>query len=247
MYSYVLRPVSSTRPVVVAPYEPNDDNVLQPELPLDCPDRPAGGEACSVSVDHWRARKTGPGYPLMVARCSVHGGAFTVYPPGHFPYGRRALVSCPPNGGEPAGADRDWADTVFEGAVAGAAMEAWSREAEGGSNWWWSTQGRLMDLALSLTGTDPDLAQDLRHRIAETLRVPALVLFEQANRVGADPGFAARGRAVVAVLGQLAGGVVRRLLVVGQLVGLWGRPLWWDGVLRSIAAFPTSGTDPPIG
>jgi len=245
MPSYVLRPLASSHPVVVAPYKPDANGVLRPDLPLDCPLRPDGGEACSMSVDHWRERKTGPRYPLMVPRCSVHGKAFTVYPPGHFPYGRRGLVRASPEGLEQADAHRDWDETVFEGAVAAARKQTWPREADGGSDWWWSTQGRLMVLALSLTGTHPDLAADLRHRIAETLRVPALLLFEQASRIRANPGFVNRGSAVVAVLDRLFGGVVRRLLVVGQLVGLWGRPLWWDGVLRPIAAYPCSGTDPP--
>jgi len=181
----------------------------------------------------------------MVVRCAVHEVAFTVYPPGHFPYGRRALAPCSPDGDEPSGPHRDWADTVFEGAADAAKLQPWARRAEGGSDWWWSTQGRLVDLALALTGTHPDLADDLRHRIAETLRVPALVLREQAARVRAQPGYASRGHAVAAVLERLVGPVVRRLLVVGQLVGLWGRPLWWDGVLRPVAAFSCSGTDPP--
>jgi len=181
----------------------------------------------------------------MVARCAVHEVAFTVYPPAHFPYGRRALAPCTTAGHEPFGSDRDWHETVFAGANDAARLQPWPREAKGGSDWWWSTQGRLFDLALTLTGTHPDLADELRHRIAETLRVPALVLREQAARIRAQPGYASRGRAVAAVLDHLVGPVVRRLLVVGHLAGLWGRPLWWDGVLRPVAAFSSSGTDPP--
>ena len=198
-----------------------------------------------MGVHHWRDRKTGPRFPLMVARCAVHEVAFTVYPPAHFPYGRRALAPCTTAGHEPSGSDRDWHETVFAGANDAARLQPWPREAKGGSDWWWSTQGRLFDLALTLTGTHPDLADELRHRIAETLRVPALVLREQAARIRAQPGYASRGRAVAAVLDHLVGPVVRRLLVVGHLAGLWGRPLWWDGVLRPVAAFSSSGTDPP--
>ena len=181
----------------------------------------------------------------MVARCAVHDVAFTVYPPGHFPYGRRALAPCTTDGKEPTGSDREWADTVFAGAIDAALHQPWRREARGGSDFWWSTQGRLLGLALGLTGTHPDLADELRHRIAETLRVPALVLREQAARIGAQPGYVARGEAALAVLERLTGQVVRRLLVVGHLVGLWGRPLWWVGGLRPVATFSSSGTDPP--
>jgi hypothetical protein len=182
----------------------------------------------------------------MVARCAVHEVAFTVYPPGHFPYGRRALAPCTPAGQEPSEPERDWSETVFAGAVDATQDQPWPREAIGGSDRWWSTQGRLLRLGLCLTGTHPDLADELRHRIAETLRVPALVLREQAAQIRMRPGYISRGEAVAVVLNRLAGGVVRRLLIVGHLVGLWGRPLWWDGVLRPIAAFSSSGTDPPV-
>ncbi len=243
--SYVVHRLTSSRPVVVAPYEPDARGVLVPVLPAECPERSPGGEACLVRVDHWRERKTGPEFPLMVARCAVHRVAFTVYPPGHFPYGRRALAPCTTTGAEPSAPDRDWFDTVFAGANDAAGRVPWPRESKGGSERWWSTQGRLVERALALTGTHPDLADELRHRVAETLRVPALVLREQAARSRAAPGYASRGHAVAAVLGRLVGPVVRRLLVVGHLVGLWGRPLWCDGAMRPIAAFSTSGTDPP--
>ncbi len=200
-----------------------------------------------MRLHHWRERKTGPEHPLMVVRCEVHEVALTVYPPGHYPYGRRALAPCSPGGVEPAASERDWKNTIFEAATSGANGRAWMREAAWGSEWWWSSQGRLLDLALMLTGTHPELAEGLRHRIAEALQVPVLELREQASGIRAHPGYRRRGVAVVAVLGKLTGSVVRRLLVVGQLVGLWGRALWWNGVLQPLSAFPHSGTDPPDG
>lgn len=183
----------------------------------------------------------------MVARCTVHEVAFTVYPPGHYPYGRHALAPCHPDGDDKK--HHAWEETVFEAAVAAADGEPWVRvsQAKNGENQWWSTQGRHLDLAMALTGTHPALPDGLRHRIAETLRVPALVLIQEASKVRAAPGFVSRGHAVAEVLERLLrGGVIRRLLVVGELLGLWGRPLWWDaGVLRPVAAFSASGTDPP--
>ncbi len=181
----------------------------------------------------------------MVARCAVHEVAFTVYPPSHVPYGRRALAACSPCGEEPSGPNREWDGSVFAGAVAAAEGAPWARAATGGTDEWWSTQGRVLERAMVLTGTHPQLSDALRHRIAETLLVPALFLRQQAAQISAKPGFVSRGRAVVAILHRLVGPVVRRMLVVGALVGLWGRPLWWDGLLRPLAAFPCSGTDPP--
>ena len=50
-------------------------------------------------VDHYRARRTGPCFPLAVVGCSRHPlGRYTLYPPGHSPYGRQAVVSCSVSG-----------------------------------------------------------------------------------------------------------------------------------------------------
>lgn len=199
-----------------------------------------------MRVNHWRARKTGPEHPLLVARCDVHQHAFTLYPPGHVPYGRRALAPVRPDGVEPAPPARCWAGTLFEAAAHGADGRPWVRAASGGSRWWWSTQGRLLDLALGLTGTHPELSQDLRYRIAEILSVPALVLLDRAQRIRARPGYRSRSQAVMVVLGRAGRGLLRRLLRVGFLLGRWGRPFEVVArTLRPLTPFRTSGTDPP--
>ena len=197
-------------------------------------------------MNHWRARKTGPEHPLRVVRCDVHQHAFTLYPPGHVPYGRRALAPVRPDGVEPAPTARCWAGTLFEAVAHGAEGRPWVREAPGGSRWWWSTQGRLLDLALVLTGTHPELPQDLRHRIAEILQVPALVLLDGAQQIRERPGYRSRSHAAMAVLERIGRGLLRRLRGVGFLLGCWGRPLEVVArTLRPLVAFRTSGTDPP--
>jgi hypothetical protein len=40
----------------------------------------------------WRERKTGPGVPLRVIFCHSHNRYFTVYPMGHVPYSRMAML-----------------------------------------------------------------------------------------------------------------------------------------------------------
>jgi len=45
-----------------------------------------------VGVHSTRPRKTGPCVPVTVARCHRHEIYFTVYPPGHVPYGRAAVL-----------------------------------------------------------------------------------------------------------------------------------------------------------
>jgi len=67
----------------------------------------------------------------MVARCAVHGHAFTVYPPGFTPYGRLALVAIAYDGGEvatlvvaPAAADPVVAPAAADPAVAPATTDS---------------------------------------------------------------------------------------------------------------------------
>ena len=48
---------------------------------------------CRLASDHDRERKTGPCFPIRVMRCRVHGHGFTLYPPGHVPYGRKRLAA----------------------------------------------------------------------------------------------------------------------------------------------------------
>ena len=111
-------------------------------LPDRCPhasDEPSG---CRVKVHHERERKTGPCFPLTVARCATHGHAFTLYPPGHVPYGRKSVVPASVDEGrlllrakgefpsdEMAGAeDIAWESTVFVAATDAAGGRAWPRE-----------------------------------------------------------------------------------------------------------------------
>ena len=77
---------------VITPYLPGDDGVLSPKLPLMGPCSAEHDGECRLSVDHRRARKTGPCFPITVMRCREHGHSFTLYPPGHVPYGRRAVA-----------------------------------------------------------------------------------------------------------------------------------------------------------
>ncbi len=89
---YVEPAGSTSRSFVVTPYRPDAKGVLEPDLPTCCIHRVPGGEACDLVVGHLRDRKTGPRFPLTVLRCRVHGCAFTLYPPGHVPYGRRRVA-----------------------------------------------------------------------------------------------------------------------------------------------------------
>ena len=106
----------------------------------------------------------------------------------------------------------------------------------------------MIGYSLDLLGLAAAQGMDLRHRIAQALNVATLVLLEKVRNIAGNPGFRARGQAVVDVLERiLARGLLKRLLVAGHLAGCWGAPLWWDGERQSLLrlVFPGSGTDPP--
>lgn len=74
------------RPFVSAPYV-EEDGRWRPVAVKECP----YGEGCRITGHGFRHRKSGPGHPLAVKRCQVHERYFTVYPPGHVPYGRQRI------------------------------------------------------------------------------------------------------------------------------------------------------------
>lgn len=80
------------RPFISAPYSADEQGRYRPSARIDqCP-WAQGRQRCQLEKHDFRRRKTGPEVPLRVLRCHTHGHDFTVYPPGHVPYGRVALV-----------------------------------------------------------------------------------------------------------------------------------------------------------
>jgi len=247
---YVESSRSASRRFITTPYRADEDGVLQPALPSCCPDHVPGGDDCALVRSHVRARKTGPCFPLTVLWCRTHRRGFTLYPLGHVPYGRQRVAPVGLDGRAAGGGDGglEWQGTLFGAALDAAAGRAWDRAREGGSRWWWSTQGRLLSRCLDLVGVASQQSLALRHKVAEALAVATLVLVEGVAAITADPGYRSRGKAVVAVLSEISRhGVLERVLRAGQLVGRWGLALRWEPALRVLRplAFSGSGTDPP--
>lgn len=247
--SYPARPRLRT-PFLITSYVVRAAGGLTAELPTCCPSWTAA-EQCKVSVHHRRFRKSGPPHPLVVAQCTTHGSAFTLYPPGYAPYLRRPVQRLSPDGravaaeepGEPAG---EWQGTLFEAAVDAKDGRAWSRSSEAASadSRWWTTQGRHLRRCTGLVGVAADLAESVRQAIAATLSVGTLVLRQLSDAKG----YRAIGAAVSGVLQSLHGGAQRalRLLVCGHLVGLWGAPWRWDPARQVMerSPFSSDGTIP---
>jgi hypothetical protein len=80
------------RAFTVTPYAADAAGMMVASMPSSCSRREAGDPPCSLSVNHRRVRKRGPLFALTVARCGLHRRAFTLYPPGHVPYGRVAIA-----------------------------------------------------------------------------------------------------------------------------------------------------------
>lgn len=237
---------------------------MRARLPARCPLFAQDGGACRICRHHFRQRKTGPCHPLEVVRCRTHAGAFTLYPPGHVPYGRQAVEPLAPDGGRLLGErtegepndplEQQLAGGLFDAALDAAAGRCWPRCSErygdGGLARYWSGQGRLLGRCMVLTGVAEQQSAELRDHIADVLGVERMLLDEQAQAVLEAPGYRSRGRAVCAVLRAMRPSRLRyqRLSEAGRLAGLLGPALYWDqgrGVLVRVPFRLTGTRDPP--
>lgn len=215
-------------------------------MPARCLQARDSDEDCDVVFHCHRERMTGPEFPLAVARCLVHGHSFTIYPPGHVPYGRKAAAPATLDGevlrhgsGEREAGRPAWDGTIFAAATDAAESRLWDRDS--GRSWQLRTQGRWLVLGATMLGLTA--AEDrVREQIAERLGVAAMDLIAEARAYRTATGPRARALAITRTLERLP---IRRclcddLLVCGAIAGLWGRPSRWDpggprgGVLRAL-------------
>jgi hypothetical protein len=215
------------RPFVISEYSLD----VEPEMPSHCLGRDRSAVQCRLRVDHRRARKTGPGFPLVVVRCEAHRVAFTLYPPGHVPHGRVAIAPVNSRGELPRPGDRpvhpsvlDWQVTVFEAALDAASGRAWPRSSSASGSHRWRTQCRRIAqcaLLLGLRGTPPTATDH-----ADALGIPSLALFDAMRSYALTAGYRARGAAIRSALGALpiSRRIGDRLVRAGTLAGLWGEP-----------------------
>ncbi len=100
---------------------------LSPEVPTVGPCGQYDAHPCRLYAHHDRPRKTGPCFPIRVMCCRTHGRCFTLYPPGHVPYGRQRLAPVAPDGNplvSAKGAER-FRGTLFEAALDAAEGQVW--------------------------------------------------------------------------------------------------------------------------
>ncbi len=238
----------SKSPFVTTPYEADEAGVLRPVLPSRCVFARGAG-ACSLFVDHYRPRKTGPCFELAVVGCSVHPGRrHTLYPPGHFPYGREAVAPYSPSGallldgetGRPV-----WEDTLFAAAVDAAGGQRWPSDSPWNDPRRVRTQGRRLEFAGRLLGVHPGVDEGIRERIATRLGVATLTLLGAARGWGVS--WTSRAAAVLTVLLALLleASLLERLLAAGAVGGLWGEPRRWEAAGGSWVVARSGGAEHP--
>lgn len=221
-------------PFATTVYEADTDGVLHPVLPSHCVFA-ARAETCSIFVDHYRSRKTGPRFPVAVVGCSKHPqGRYTLYPPGHYPYGYEQLVPYSPSGQllvDATTRQPPWEATIFAAAVDAAGGERWPSE----SRWFQRydprrrrTQDRRLELAGRLMGVHPAFDNGMRERIATRLGIATMRLHSGAGSWTRS--CKTRGTAIMAVLPALPlqASLLDRMSAAGAQSGLWAHPRRWD-------------------
>ncbi len=234
-------------PFATTTYKAGNDGALRPDLPSRCVFA-TGAQTCSIFVDHYRLRKTGPCFPLAVVGCSAHRqGRYTLYPPGHFPYGRKPVAPYSPSGElllDVATRRPPWETTLFAAAVDAANGERWSSESLWDDPRRRRTQGHRLELTGRLLGVHPKLEDEVRERIATRLAVATMTLLTGAKTWAVD--WKMRGEAILAVLLSIPIQVslLDRMLAAGAVSGLWAKrfPRRWDADRGTwvIAALPPS-------
>jgi hypothetical protein len=225
-----------------------------PDLPASGPCHHWDGKPCQLVCDHDRPRKTGPGFALLVVRCRTHGVAFTLYPPGHVPYGRKPLVPMAPDGSLWVGSKQahPFAGTVFDAALDAAEGEAWPADFDdehptSNSKPRFGTQLTHLARACELTGVGQ--APGWRELCSQVLAVPGQLLHDLTQRIELSPGYRSRGGAVCEVLSSLALGpaLYERLCACGTAAGLWPPLYQWQPDLRRLqpSRFERPGTRAP--
>ncbi len=191
---------------------------------------------CRLRVDYYRERATGPCFALAVVACRKHRGRFTLYPPGHVPYGRVAMAPASASGavivggGDEEGSVTAWQGTVMEAALDAASGRAWRRDSWREDPKRWRTQLRWLELGAHLVGIVAGTSKRQRERIAMLLGVALVVMHEAAEHLRSGAGYRRQGEAIVMVLRELEGQRLPadRVLASGTAMGLWGRPSRWD-------------------
>jgi hypothetical protein len=168
-------------------------------------------------------------------KCITHKHCFTLYPPGYTPYGRKLVLRVAADGGMVLdledGAER-FRGTQFDAALDAAQGKPWRNgdNGAGGSTPTFTTQVNHIQRIAVMLGLEPDLSDDQRLAIAQTLPLSTLFLQEGANCFRNNPGYKEAGQAICSILEKLPNTTLlfERLAEAGAQTGLWPEPFFVD-------------------
>ena len=192
-------------------------------------------DSCNVSFNYLRERKTGPCIPLVIVRCITHNVSFTIYPPGHVPYGRESLVDIALDGFQiQAELETDTIFNAFEGSLFDSALKAsqglfYPKEGpyELPTICYDTQLNQIKKSALLLGISAPDQALGNEY-IAETLNIPRQFQIGQSSHSTAWNS-KKTGQAILRLLEKLPQDCLfERLVCCGFIHGIWPPLYIWN-------------------
>lgn len=211
---------------------------MMPELPSAGPCKSWDNCPCHINQDHFRERKTGPEFPILVVRCTKHRVAFTIYPFGYPPYGRSSIAPVAPEGSVTIGENgsKRFCGTYFDAAIDAAEPSAWWHQYENEhlSALSFITQTRHLMRICAWLGIDPGGAQQQSEAAMRLLDVPGQLLHDSTRTIRENTGYQSRGVAICKILDviTLRSSFFERLAALGANIGIWPPCAIWDRLNR---------------
>ncbi len=215
-----------------------------------CPKGRNDGEQCHISINHYRQRKTGPCFPIAVVGCYKHDFYFTLYPPGHLPYGRQPLMANLSVDGNSVTFESDsmhgsenklnsFKDSLFDAVLDAYHSKIWSKESTTGSmEPRFNTQLRKLDWASRLLGVHDALDIKQSEEIIQILNLKGQMIAESLSELKHQATAKKQGQVICQLLMMLPQtlSLFERLTEAGSVALLWPTPFFWNhvtGRLRS--------------
>ncbi len=230
------------RMFVISEYYEDDNGKFRPKLVDLCSCYTSNDCPCRIGVQHYRNRKTGPPFHLLVAKCKTHEISFTVYPPGYAPWGRQRLAPVAPDG-DLIEEEKDtprFEGTYFEAAIDAANFDFWPESHAGNTMPRRITQKRHLDRAALILGVDPGLPERVREELSQILSLSGQLLRDIAGFIKKRPSAQNKGKSICRILSVIdrSPSIFERLAEAGAKVCLWPKPKRWDPSLNVFRSSP---------
>jgi hypothetical protein len=197
---------------------------------------------CVVSFNYRRERKTGPCIPLTIVRCITHNVSFTIYPPGHVPYGREPIANIALDGFQIEPELEDTISNSFEGSLFDASLKASQGTfypKEGPYKLPMSCYDTQLNhikksaTLLGLTAIDQVLGHE---HIAEILNIPRQFQIELSSLTHSTAwNYIKTGQSICKILENLPRDCLfERLASCGFICGIWPPLYIWNAETRTL-------------